>query len=79
MDNNQLIILLIFIIVFFIIFRIKSLMRWMRLNIDMKKGTKGKYSPSGYNDDLSAEYKRQMRLKKHKLALRQAKIKGPRP
>jgi hypothetical protein len=73
MDSDWILVMLVAGIAFYILFRILSLRKWMMLNIEMKKGSRGKYNPSRSGDYYHEEYERSMRLKKHRLALRKAR------
>ena len=76
MEETQLILIVFLFAILFLIIRIKALGRWLRLNIEMKKGAGSRYPTSGYSPELSTEQGRKMKLKEHKIALRRAKMSG---
>ena len=76
MEESQLILIVFLFALLFLIIRIKALRRWLRLNIEMKKGAGSRYPTSGYSPDLSTEQGRKMKLKEHRIALRRTKMSG---
>ncbi|UCH89512.1 MAG: hypothetical protein JSV49_02375 [Thermoplasmata archaeon] len=61
----------------FYIIRIITLSRWLKTNVYMRKESNYTYSPADSHTDFQSKQEEEMRLRRHRLALRKARAGRP--